>query len=75
MNKRSAFLKIPRELLKEFIILALINLAFGLMMDAGSFLLQFSKNAMIEGHVVLSLVLISLHYVKFPSRELYSNLC
>ncbi|MBQ8300152.1 MAG: ATP-binding cassette domain-containing protein [Clostridia bacterium] len=66
MNKRSTFLQMPRELLKEFIILTLINLAFGLMMDAGSFLLQFSKNAMIEGHVVLSLVLISLHYVKFP---------
>ena len=66
MKKREVFMKVPSELLKEFLVLTLINLGFGLAMDAASFLLQFSKNAMVAGHVVLSLVLISLYYIRRP---------
>lgn len=66
MKKREVFMKVPRELFKEFLVLTLINLGFGLAMDAASFLLQFSKNAMVEGHVILSLILISLYYIRRP---------
>ena len=66
MKKREVFMKVPSELFKEFFVLTLINLGFGLAMDAASFLLQFSKNAMVAGHVVLSLVLISLYYIRRP---------
>lgn len=69
MNKREVFMKIPKELFKEFCFLALVNLAFSLILDAGSFLIQFSKNAMTGGHVVLSLALLALHYVKLPFEQ------
>ena len=72
MRKREVFMKVPGELLNEFFVLTLINLGFGLVMDAASFLLQFSKNAMVEGHIILSLILISLYYVRQP-LESFSN--
>lgn len=72
MKKREVFTKVPSELLKEFLVVTLISLGFGLTMDATSFLLQFSKNAMVEGHVILSLVLISLYYIRRP-LETFSN--
>ena len=66
MKKREVFMKVPSELFKEFLVLTLINLGFGLAMDVASFLLQFSKNAMVEGQVILSLILISLYYIRRP---------
>lgn len=73
MNKREVFMRIPKELLKEFCLLALGNLVFSLVLDAGSFLIQFSKNAMTAGHVVLSLSLLALHYVKIPFEQFTST--
>ena len=73
MNKREVFMRIPKELLKEFCLLALGNLVFSLVLDAGSFFIQFSKNAMTAGHVVLSLSLLALHYVKIPFEQFTST--
>ena len=66
MKKREVFLQIPKELLREFLSLTLITFIFGLIMDATSFLLQFSKNAMSAGNVLLSLGIICLYYMRTP---------
>lgn len=66
MKQQEKVLKIPEELFKEFVVYTIINLGSSLMIDASSFLVQLSKNAMISGRIIISLILIALYYGRDP---------
>lgn len=71
--KKYEVLNVPHSLWKEYIFVTFLNFAFTLLIDASSFLMQFSKEAMINGKIVLSLALICLYYVRSPF-ETFSSL-
>ena len=71
--KKPEVLNVPRNLWKEFLLVTFLNFAFATLVDASSFLMQFSKEAMINGKIVLSLALICLYYIRSPF-ETFSSL-
>lgn len=71
--KQCEVMNVPHTIWKEFFLVTLLNFAFTMLIDASSFLMQFSKETMVNGNVILSLILISFYYVRNPF-ETFSSL-
>lgn len=65
-------LSIPRSIMKKFIILAILNLFSTLVMDIMTFFMQFSKEALSNGKIALSLICISIYYLKAPLQTFFN---
>ena len=64
-------LSIPRDIMKKFIILAILNLFSTIVMDFMTFFMQFSKEALANGKIALSLICISIYYLKSPLQSFF----
>ena len=59
-------LSIPRNLMKKFIVLLILNFFSTFLLDALTFFMQFSKEAISHGKIVLSLFFIAIYYLNKP---------
>ena len=71
--KKYEVLNVPRSLWKDFLMVTFLNFVFTMLIDASSFLMQFSKEAMLDGKIILSLALISLYYLRSPFETFSYN--
>ena len=71
--KKYEVLNVPRSLWKDFLLVTFLNFVFTMLIDASSFLMQFSKEAMLDGKIILSLALISLYYLRSPFETFSYN--
>lgn len=59
-------LSIPSKLMKKFIVLVILNFFSTFLLDALTFFMQFSKEAISHGKIVLSLFFITIYYLRSP---------
>lgn len=72
MQKRD-LLDIPSYLMKKLCLLVFLEFIAILLIDATSFFLQFSKEAISNKKVILSLVFISIYYLKTPFNRFVNS--
>ena len=59
-------LSIPRNLMKKFIVLIVLNFFSTVLLDGLTFFMHFSKEAISHGKIVLSLFFIAIYYLRTP---------
>lgn len=65
-------LSIPSNIMKKFIVLAILNFFSTFLMDVMTFFMQFSKEALSHGKIALSLICISIYYLKSPLQSFFN---